>query len=353
MGVFFHKEIKQMQLDKFDYNLPTRLIAQMPTDKRDQSRLLVYKDKVVEHRHFYDILDYLRPGDVLVLNDSKVFPARLIGKRKNTGGKTEIFLLNEQDDDTWECLVGRTKAQIGLIIEFSNGLQAELVEKFNDNWLVRFNKKGLELKDTIKQIGITPLPPYIKTEDSNFIKERYQTVYADKSGSVAAPTAGFHFTEDLLNKLEKKGVQIEYVTLHVGLGTFAPVKIDDITKHKMHSEYYEVEESVWKNIQQAKKENRRIISVGTTATRVLESVAIENKLSGWTNIFIYPGYEYKIVDSLITNFHLPKSTLLMLVSALLENKGKNDGIIELKKIYQEAIEQKYRFYSFGDAMIII
>ena len=352
MAVLFLLEIKKMQLDKFNYNLPPELIAQNPTDKRDHSRLLVYKDNRVEHKHFYNIIDYLQSGDVLVLNNSKVFPARLIGK-KETGGKVEIFLLKEESLDTWECLVGHTKATVGLIVNFENDLQAELTKQLDNSWLVKFNKSSNELMDCIQMIGKTPLPPYIKTEDSKNVKERYQTVYADKMGSVAAPTAGFHFTEELLDELKKKGVQIEYVTLHVGMGTFAPVKTEDITKHKMHSEYYEIKESVWNNIQKAKRDNRRIISVGTTATRVLESAAIKIQLSGWTDIFIYPGYEYKIVDSLITNFHLPKSSLIMLVSALLEDKGSSDGIKDLKKIYQEAIEQKYRFYSFGDAMIII
>jgi len=342
-----------MQLDKFDYNLPPELIAQKPTDKRDHSRLLVYKNGIIEHKSFFDLLDYLEAGDALVLNDSKVFPARLIGSRQETGGKAEVFLLKEKKDNIWECLIGHTKAKIGLVIEFKEDLTAELIEVLDNSCLVRFNENGEKLKNIIDRIGQTPLPPYIKTEDSKDIKDRYQTVYAHQSGSVAAPTAGLHFTEDLLNKLKAKGVQIEYVTLHVGLGTFAPVKVDDITKHKMHSEYYEIEEKVWNNILQAKRNNKKIVAVGTTATRVLESVAIKMQLSGWTEIFIYPGYEYKIIDSLITNFHLPKSTLLMLVAALLEDNGSSDGTVELKRIYQEAIEKKYRFYSFGDAMLIL
>ncbi|MFW0862030.1 MAG: tRNA preQ1(34) S-adenosylmethionine ribosyltransferase-isomerase QueA [Candidatus Komeilibacteria bacterium] len=341
-----------MQLDKFDYNLPPELIAQTPADKRDHSRLLVYNNGNIEHKHFYDIVDYLKPGDVLVLNNSKVFPARLIGNKK-TGGRVEVFLLNNKAEDTWECLIGHTKPDLGLIIYFKDNLEAEIIEELDNTWIVKFNKSGKDLEKSIETVGNTPLPPYIKTEDSEDIKKRYQTVYADKTGSVAAPTAGFHFTEDLLEKIKQLGVEIQYVTLHVGLGTFAPVKTEDITKHKMHSEYYEVDSSVWDNIQKAKKENRRIISVGTTATRVLESVAKTNKLSDWTDIFIYPGYKYKVVDSLMTNFHLPKSTLLMLVSALLENKDITDGVEELKRIYNEAIEQSYHFYSFGDAMIII
>jgi S-adenosylmethionine:tRNA ribosyltransferase-isomerase len=342
-----------MQLDNFDYNLPQELIAQVPADKRDHSRLLVYKDGNIEHKKFFDLPQYLQAGDVLVLNNSKVFPARLIGARQDTGGKVEIFLLKEKEVDIWECLVGRARARVGLTVEFVDGLQGELMKELDNGWLVKFNKSGDDLQKDIYKIGQTPLPPYIKTDDSNIIRDRYQTIYADKSGSVAAPTAGLHFTDELLSEFEKKGVQIEYVTLHVGLGTFAPVKIDDVTKHKMHSEYYEVEESVWDNIQQAKKEGRRVVAVGTTTARVLESVATSNKLADWTDIFIYPGYEYKIIDSLITNFHLPKSTLLMLVSALLENKGVDDGVVEIKKIYQEAIEQRYRFYSFGDAMLIL
>jgi len=341
-----------MQLDKFDYNLPLELIAQTPADKRDHSRLLVYNNGNIEHKHFYDIIDCLKSGDVLVLNNSKVFPARLLGNKK-TGGRVEIFLLNEKTSDTWECLIGHTKSQVGLIVEFADNLQAEIIKQLDNTWLVKFNKNSKDLKKSIEKIGSTPLPPYIKTEDSKNIKTRYQTVYADKVGSVAAPTAGFHFTEELLKKIKEKGIEIEYVTLHVGLGTFAPVKTEDITKHKMHSEYYEVDNSVWNSIQKAKKENRRVISVGTTATRVLESVAKTNKLADWTDIFIYPGYEYKVVDSLITNFHLPKSTLLMLVSALLENKDITDGVEELKRIYAEAIKENYHFYSFGDAMFII
>lgn len=354
MGAHSHKkkDQKKMQLDKFDYNLPTELIAQTPADKRDHSRLLVYNNAQIEHKHFFDLPNYLQVGDVLVLNDSKVFPARLIGQ-KETGGKVEIFLLQEKNNNTWECLIGHTKSQIGLIVKFRNNLEAELIESLGESWLVKFNKSDKELKDIIYSIGNTPLPPYIKTEDNNIIKQRYQTVYADKAGSVAAPTAGLHFTNELLDKLRKQGVQIEYVTLHVGMGTFAPVKTEDITEHKMHAEYYEVSDETWDNIQKAKKENRRIIAVGTTATRVLESTAKSKKLSGWTDIFIYPGYKYKVVDSLITNFHLPKSTLLMLVSALLDNKGSVDGILELKRVYLEAIDKQYRFYSFGDAMLII
>ena len=341
-----------MNLSDFDYNLPPELIAQTPADKRDHSHLLVYSQGKVEHKSFYSLPEYLKEGDVLVLNDSKVFPARLIGK-KSTDGKVEIFLLKQIESDVWECLVGHTKAIAGLIVQFTAGLQAELIKPLGDSWLVKFNQQGEELRQTIEQVGQTPLPPYIKTPDSEQIKKRYQTVYADKPGSVAAPTAGFHFTNEVFNKLKEIGVQIERVTLHVGLGTFAPVKANNIVEHKMHSEYYKVDKNTWQNIQQAKQAGRRIVAVGTTATRVLETVVQNNNLSGWTDIFIYPGYKYKIVDSLITNFHLPKSTLLMLVSALLEDKNNIDGIAELKRVYQEAITRQYKFYSFGDAMLIL
>jgi len=342
-----------MKLSDFDYNLPPELIAQMPMEPRDHSRLLVYENGTVKHQHFFDLPKFLKLGDVLVLNNSKVFPARLLGARQNTGGKAEIFLLKSQADNIWECLVGQARTHVGLVVEFDQGLSGELIERLDNSWLIKFNKVGDEFMKIVEQIGHTPIPPYIKTLDSQEIQKKYQTVYAQEQGSVAAPTAGFHFTLQLLDKLSQQGVQIEYVTLHVGLGTFAPVKTEQIEIHKMHSEYYQLDAEVWQRIKQAKVENRRIISVGTTATRVLESVAVNNKLSGWTDIFIYPGYEFKIIDGLITNFHLPKSTLLMLVVAFLENKGVKDGPAEIKKIYQEAIEQQYRFYSFGDAMLIL
>ncbi len=342
-----------MKLEDFDYNLPPELIAQKPTEQRDQARFLIYNNGSIEHKKFFDLIDLLQSGDVLVLNDSKVFPARLHGQRVDTASPVEVFLLRDQGGGVWECLIGHARTKAGLQIKFPQDLQAKLVEQQEERWLVRFNQSGDQFMNTINQIGSTPIPPYIKTADSDEIREEYQTVYADKVGSVAAPTAGFHFTEELLDKLKAKGVQIEYVTLHVGLGTFAIVKEENIEDHQMHSEYYQIEEDVWQRIKQAKKNGQRIVSVGTTATRVLESVAREEKLQGWTDVFIYPGYQYKFIDSLITNFHLPKSTLLMLVATLLENKGSADGIKELKKIYQEAIDQQYRFYSFGDAMIIL
>jgi len=342
-----------MRLEEFDYNLPAELIAQTPPEQRDQARFLIYDHGNIKHQKFYDLIDILQSGDVLVLNDSKVFPARLHGARVDTASPVEVFLLRDQGQGIWECLIGHARTKPGLKIEFLQDLQASLVEPQEERWLVRFNQTGDQFMETINQIGSTPIPPYIKTEDSQEIRDEYQTVYANKVGSVAAPTAGFHFTDELLEKLKDKGIQIEYVTLHVGLGTFAPVKVDNIKEHKMHSEYYQVDQDVWQRIKKAKEEKRRVVSVGTTATRVLESVAREEKLQDWTDIFIYPGFEFKMIDSLITNFHLPKSTLLMLVSALLEAKGNPDGIKELMRIYQEAINEQYRFYSFGDAMIII
>jgi S-adenosylmethionine:tRNA ribosyltransferase-isomerase len=372
------------KLSDFDYHLPEELIAQAPVSPRDHSRLLVL-DKIsgrIEHKHFYDIVDYLQTGDVLVLNNSKVFPARLIGRRKISGGKLEIFLLKKSGGNVWKCLVGGRRARAGLGVEFAKGLEARLIKNNNDGtWEAGFNLANAEMMKIVEEIGEVPLPPYIKKEKTLLRqgcggqgkqkidhRRSYQTVYADddKLGSVAAPTAGLHFTQELMKKIKEKGVQIEYVTLHVGLGTFAPVKVDDITGHKMHEEYVEVRGGTVKRIQEAKKENRRLIAVGTTSARILESMADDignpkspvgtsgpirdwkleiGNLSGWTDIFIYPGYEFKMVDGMITNFHLPKSTLLMLVSALAGKKN-------IDKAYQEAIREKYRFYSYGDAMFI-
>ncbi len=342
-----------MKLSEFDYNLPPSLIAQTPLAPRDHSRLLVYNRGAIQHRHFFNLPEFLQAGDVLVLNDSRVFPARLLGARQQTGGRIEIFLLQDRSAGVWECLVGGPRARIGLQIVFDQGLVGELVERLENSWLVKFNQLGEEMMRIVEQIGQTPIPPYIKTPDSQEIKKEYQTVYARERGSVAAPTAGFHFTTELLAGLANQGVQIEYVTLHVGLGTFAPVKAEQIENHNMHSEYYQVAADVWQRIGRARSAGQRIIAVGTTAMRVLETATATDKLSGWTNIFIYPGYEFKLTSGLLTNFHLPKSTLLMLVAAFLENKGIRNGITEVKKIYQEAIEQQYRFYSFGDAMLVI
>lgn len=342
-----------MKLSNFDYKLPKELIAQRPMERRDHSRLLVYEQGKVKHKHFYDLPNYLQAGDLLVLNDTKVFPARLIGARYITGGRIEVFLLKYEKGNTWECLVGHARARAGLVIKFKHGLRAELLERLSNSWLIKFNQSKDKLLKIVDKIGRTPTPPYIKIQDSNEIRKSYQTVYAKKTGSVAAPTAGFHFTEDLLKKIKDRHVQIEYITLQVGLGTFAPVKTDNIKEHQMHSEYYEVNKGVWERINRAKKDGKRVISVGTTVTRVLESVADNGVLSGWTDIFIYPGFKFKIIDGLITNFHLPKSTLLMLVAAFLENKGVEDGIKEIKKVYKQAINKEYRFFSFGDSMLIL
>jgi len=442
-----------MKLSDFDYYLPKNLIAQQPIKPRDHSRLLVIRRETtnfahpnvnrnktaqITNKYFYNIIDYLHKGDVLVLNNSKVMPARLIGRKIRTGGKIEVLLLKKVSpyplqiwrgspvgrgevkgaSEVWQCLVGNHGRREDLIVEFSQGLKAKILKhNSNGTWLVMFNKSGKTLMNIVKKIGQTPLPPYIKRKDSlrrsgagrPFGKLRagstadsrnYQTVYASdkKVGSVAAPTAGLHFTPTLLKKIKAKGARIEYVTLHVGLGTFAPVKVDDITKHKMHAEWVEVSGSTIKRIVQAKSEGRRIIAVGTTSVRTLESIfskfsifhrksgagnfqfsnnsQIANKsqilnpksknkifppkadpplaenlkskitnYNGWINLFIYPGYKFKVVDGLITNFHLPESTLLMLVMAF---AGKHN----IDKAHKGAIKNKYRFYSYGDAMFI-
>lgn len=354
-----------MRLSDFDYNLPKELIAQQPVCPRDHSRLMVLdrSKKTIIHRHFYNLLDYLHQGDVLVLNNTKVFPARLIGKRKDTGGKVEVFLLTKSKKqraprqarglsakskyESWEALIGNRRKKIGQIIEFSKGLACEIIKRIDESvWGVKFNKSGKQLEKLIDQIGLVPTPPYIKKSAK---QDEYQTIYAKSRGSVAAPTAGFHFTKQLLNKLKKKGVQFEYVTLHVGFGTFEPIKVQNIKEHKMHKEFAILDKETAKRLNQAKKEGRRIIVVGTTGVRTLETFAKNFKIMPgheWTNIFIYPGYKFKFVDGLITNFHLPRSTLLMLVSAFAGRKF-------LLKIYQVAVKKKYRFYSFGDAMYIL
>ena len=399
-----------MKLKDFDYNLPKNLIAQKPVKPRDYSRLLVVR-KVkksilkathrratfkIEHKHFYDIVDYFKKGDVLVLNNSKVFPARLIGKRSETGGRIEVFLtsplfgesriwkgggnklpsylggvegginrsaeLKRRSNGLWQCLLGGRGGKENLEIKFGRGLECKVLKNNKDGtWDVKFNKSGKQMMEVVNKIGRTPLPPYIdRKSDFGFRisdQEDYQTVYADenKIGSVAAPTAGFHFTPRLIKKLKAKGAQFEYVTLHVGLGTFSPVKVDDITKHKMHAELVEVKKSVIQRIIKAKKEGRRIIAVGTTSVRTLEGLVaskLNKPISQITNYklpittFIYPGYKFKIIDAMITNFHLPKSTLLMLVSAF---AGKDN----IDKAYKCAIKYKYRFYSYGDAMLIV
>ena len=341
-----------MKLSDFNYELPKELIAQTPLKVRDASRLLVMDKNSGEivHKHFTDIIDYLDKGDVLVLNDTKVIPARLIGTKEETGAVIEILLLKDLGEDKWECLSRPAKRlKIGTIISFGEGLlKAEVIEKFDDGIThVKLIYNGI-LMEILDKLGTMPLPPYIhkKLEDQT----RYQTVYAKISGSAAAPTAGLHFTKELLKEIEEMGVIITYVTLHVGLGTFRPVEVDNILEHHMHSEFYMMDKDTAEILNKAKKEQRRIIAVGTTSTRTLETIAQQNngkfkQCSGNTNIFIYPGYEFKAIDCLITNFHLPKSTLVMLVSAL----SKREFILNA---YQEAINNNYRFFSFGDAMFI-
>lgn len=341
-----------MKTSDFYYDLPQELIAQDPLEDRSSSRLmhLSLKDGSIEHRHFTDVLDYLEEGDCLVINDTKVIPARLYGHKEETGALIEILLLKRRENDIWECLVkpGK-KARPGAKITFGNGiLKGEIIDVVDEgNRLIQFHYEGI-FEEILDQLGEMPLPPYIthKLKDKN----RYQTVYAKNEGSAAAPTAGLHFTKELLEKVKEKGVNIVHVTLHVGLGTFRPVKVDDVESHHMHSEFYMVEEDQAKLINDTKKAGKRVVAVGTTSCRTLESATGEDGIlkagSGWTEIFIYPGYHFKMIDALITNFHLPESTLVMLVSAL---AGKEN----IMHAYEVAVQEKYRFFSFGDAMIII
>jgi S-adenosylmethionine:tRNA ribosyltransferase-isomerase len=342
----------------FDYNLPPELIAQKPARPRDHSRLLLLNKKTgkIDHKHFYDIVDFLKKGDLLVLNNSKVFPARLHGHKKDTGGIVEIFLHKKEAKNIWECLL-RGKIKVGLIIELTKSLQAEVLKNNNDGtWQVKFSLQGEKFWQAINKIGEVPLPPYIKRDKQlTTDKNNYQTVFAadNKVGSAAAPTAGLHLTKNLLKKIKAKGVKIVAVTLHVGLGTFAPMKTEKILDHKMHSEFVEISSATLKAVLTAKKNKSRVIAVGTTSCRALESVdwikiksgKTLKKQSFWTDIFIYPGYKFKVVSALVTNFHLPKSTLLMLVSALA-------GSQEIKTAYHEALKENYRFFSYGDAMFI-
>lgn len=340
-----------MKTSDFYFDLPEELIAQDPLEDRSSSRLLIVDKETGKRKHsvFHDIIDYLQPGDCLVLNNTKVIPARLIGEREETGGKVELLLLKRNENDIWETLVkpGK-KCRVGAKLTFGNGLlKATVVDVLDEgNRLVQFHYEGI-FEEILDQLGQMPLPPYIthRLEDKN----RYQTVYAKNEGSAAAPTAGLHFTKELLEAIEKKGVVIANVTLHVGLGTFRPVKVDDVLEHHMHSEFYQVEESEAKKINDAKAAGKRVICVGTTSCRTIESAATEDGIvhagSGDTEIFIYPGYKFKVLDELITNFHLPESTLLMLVSAL---AGKEN----MMAAYKEAVEERYRFFSFGDAMFI-
>ena len=340
-----------MKLEDLDYYLPEELIAQTPLVKRDESRLLVLDKETgeIEHKKFYDIIDYLTPGDTLVLNDTKVLPARLIGTKEETGAVIEILLLKNIEGDKWECLTKPARRiKEGTVVTFGNGeLKAKCCGVF-DEGIRHFELiyDGI-LMEILEHLGTMPLPPYIheNLEDQSL----YQTVYAKEVGSAAAPTAGLHFTKELLKQIEEKGVNIAYVTLHVGLGTFRPVSVDNIEEHEMHSEFYSMTKEVADLLNKTKKEGHNIIAVGTTSTRTLETIASQynefKECNGWTNIFIYPGYEFKGIDKLITNFHLPKSTLVMLVSAL----AGRENILNAYKI---AVEDKYRFFSFGDAMFI-
>ncbi len=341
-----------MKTDDFDFYLPERLIAQNPIDKRDESRLLVLDKKKgnITHTYFKNIVDYLKKGDVLVLNDTKVMPARLIGIKNETKATIEILMLKKfsNNEDTWEVLCKPAKrVKLGTIINFSDKLKAECIEiKEEGIRILKFIYQGI-FYEILNELGEMPLPPYIHEKLKN--KDRYQTVYAKNMGSAAAPTAGLHFTKELMNKISEKGVKIEYITLHVGLGTFRPVTVEDVTQHKMHSEFYQMSDETAKVLNDAKKNNNRIISVGTTTTRTLETImnlyGEFRECSGWTDIFIYPGYHFKAITSLITNFHLPKSTLIMLVSAL---AGKDN----IMNAYSEAVKNEYRFFSFGDSMFI-
>lgn len=341
-----------MDVKDFYFDLPQELIAQDPLEDRASSRLLVLDRSTgeVEHRKFRDILEYLNPGDCLVINDTKVIPARLIGSKEGTDAKIEVLLLKRKENDIWETLVkpGK-KAKPGTVIRFGDGiLKGTVVDVVEEgNRLIQFSYEGI-FEEILDQLGQMPLPPYITHQLKD--KNRYQTVYAKHEGSAAAPTAGLHFTKELLQEIKDRGVKIAHVTLHVGLGTFRPVKVENVLDHHMHSEFYVVEESEAEKINSTKREGGRVICVGTTSCRTIESASDENGVlkagSGWTDIFIYPGYQFKILDCLITNFHLPESTLVMLVSALA-------GREHVLAAYEEAVKERYRFFSFGDAMLIL
>ncbi len=348
-----------MHINDFDYELPQELIAQTPAEKRDFSRLMVVhrNSGEVEHKHFYDIVDYLKEGDCLVLNNSKVLPARLYGKKEGTGANIEFLLIKRIEGDTWETMVRPGKRlKPGDAVSFSDDkLFRAVIRDYGEDGtrIVRFEYEGIFL-ERLEELGKMPLPPYIERENNSEDKDRYQTVYAKKEGSVAAPTAGLHFTPELLEKARAKGVKLAYVTLHVGIGTFRPVKVENIEEHHMHFEEYFIDEKTARTINDTIKAGGRIVSVGTTSTRTVESAAVYDEEAGKylvqeghgsTGIFIYPGYEFKIIDSLITNFHLPKSTLLMLISALYTRE-------DILRVYRIAVEEKYRFFSYGDAMFI-
>ncbi|WP_096188244.1 tRNA preQ1(34) S-adenosylmethionine ribosyltransferase-isomerase QueA [Evansella halocellulosilytica] len=342
-----------MDVSQFDFHLPDELIAQTPLKDRSSSKLLVMNKRTGEreHRQFFEVIDYLKKGDTLVLNDTKVLPARLLGVKEETGAKIETLLLHDEGDHVWETLVKPAKrVKKGTVVQFGDGLlTATCVEELPEGRRkLQFSFQGI-FHEILDQLGEMPLPPYIQEQLKE--KDRYQTVYAKHRGSAAAPTAGLHFTKELLSELESKGVRVAYLTLHVGLGTFRPVSVDDVESHEMHAEFYQLSEKAAKMINETKSNGGRVIAVGTTSARTLETVASENggqlvPSSGWTNIFIYPGYMFKAIDGLLTNFHLPKSTLVMLVSAFA-------GRAHIIDAYKEAIIMRYRFFSFGDAMLLI
>lgn len=341
-----------MNVEEFDYDLPESLIAQTPLKDRDQSRLLVLgrHSGNIEHKHFKDVIDYLETGDTLVLNDTRVMPARLFGLKEETGAKVEMLMLTRIENNDWEVLLKPAKRiKVGNKLSFGEGkIIAECIEELDQGGrIMRLHYEGI-LEERLNELGEMPLPPYIKERLDD--PDRYQTVYAKESGSAAAPTAGLHFTDELLDEIRSKGINIAFITLHVGLGTFRPVSVEDINDHEMHSEYYQMSQETADLLNQTKKEGHRIISVGTTSTRTLETIRRDYNefvaVSGWTDIFIYPGFTYKAIDGLITNFHLPKSTLVMLVSAF----SSRENILNA---YKEAVKLEYRFFSFGDAMLII
>lgn len=341
-----------MNVEEFDYDLPESLITQTPLKDRDQSRLLVLgrNSGNIEHKHFKDVINYLETGDTLVLNDTRVMPARLFGLKEETGAKVEMLMLTRIENNDWEVLLKPAKRiKVGNKLSFGEGkIIAECIEELDQGGrIMRLHYEGI-LEERLNELGEMPLPPYIKERLDD--PDRYQTVYAKESGSAAAPTAGLHFTDELLDEIRAKGINIAFITLHVGLGTFRPVSVEDINDHEMHSEYYQMTQETANLLNQTKKEGHRIISVGTTSTRTLETIRRDYNefvaVSGWTDIFIYPGFTYKAIDGLITNFHLPKSTLVMLVSAF----SSRENILNA---YKEAVKLEYRFFSFGDAMLII
>ena len=346
---------KKFKLGDFDYPLPKKYIAQYPGNKRDQSKLMVVDKKAntIEHKKFSNIADHLRKNDLLILNNTKVFPARLFATKDRTDAKVEVFLLRELAQNLWEVMVRPArKVRIGNKLVFTPKLMCDVIDNtVSGGRVVRFESENqAELHDIIDRIGTSPLPPYITRDPEPSDKKRYQTVYATERGAVAAPTAGLHFTNGLINRLKKKGVKIEYITLHIGLGTIRPVQVEDLNRHQMDSEYFEVSTKTAMAINEARKKHRKIVAVGTSTIRALETVVVSGFMvspkRGWTDKFIYPPYEYKMVDSMITNFHMPKSTLMMMVSAFAD-------INLLKKAYREAKKHDYRFLSYGDAMIII